>query len=230
MFSFSSQSSSAASTSQLQTPPPAMTHAQSNIVDDFFGGSTSRHDRPLSGAHSEMAMPPPYAGEDSDLPVYSRTAAEPVTLAMFLFKFGFREFTTICATHTSSPDKCFFFQYSFHSGSSAPASSYPHFAHLPHASMKRECPLRGSLRRPKPNARTSSTGCAPLKSNGHEGAFGPYSSSSSSFPLAPSHAGCCYDDNPKSLLFPNSCLFSGPGPIAVPSRYLSRSRSPFAFL
>lgn len=66
-----------------------MTHAQSNIVDDFFGGSTSRHDRPLSGAHSEMAMPPPYAGEDSDLPVYSRTAAEPVTLAMFLFKFGF---------------------------------------------------------------------------------------------------------------------------------------------
>jgi hypothetical protein len=36
-----------------------------------------------------MQTPPPYSGEDAELPSYSREAPEPVTLAMFLFKFGF---------------------------------------------------------------------------------------------------------------------------------------------
>ncbi|KAJ6570114.1 hypothetical protein DFH09DRAFT_1313318 [Mycena vulgaris] len=62
-----------------------------NPVDDFFGYTLassrtrdSRHDRRISAAES-AAAPPPYV----DAPEYTQTAKEPVTLAMFLFKFGF---------------------------------------------------------------------------------------------------------------------------------------------
>ncbi|KAF9003352.1 hypothetical protein BDQ17DRAFT_1326179 [Cyathus striatus] len=60
-----------------------------NPIDDFFGYTfnssrtqDSRHDRRVS------EVPPPYA-EESGLPEYTLHAPEPVTLAMYLFKFGF---------------------------------------------------------------------------------------------------------------------------------------------
>ncbi|KAJ7116442.1 hypothetical protein C8R44DRAFT_879812 [Mycena epipterygia] len=52
-----------------------------NPVDDFFGlalTSTRTHD-------SRSDVPPPYG----DAPEYTMRATEPVTLAMYLFKFGF---------------------------------------------------------------------------------------------------------------------------------------------
>ncbi|KAF7330257.1 hypothetical protein MVEN_02463400 [Mycena venus] len=65
-------------------------HNTTNPVDDFFGYSLassrtrdSRHDRRISAA--ESLEPPPYM----DAPEYTEKAQEPVTLAMFLFKFGF---------------------------------------------------------------------------------------------------------------------------------------------
>ncbi|KAJ7880970.1 hypothetical protein B0H14DRAFT_2435426 [Mycena olivaceomarginata] len=61
-----------------------------NPVNDFFGYSLtssrtrdSRHDRRISVA--ESLAPPPYM----DAPEYTEHAREPVTLAMYLFKFGF---------------------------------------------------------------------------------------------------------------------------------------------
>ncbi|KAJ7585248.1 hypothetical protein C8J56DRAFT_862868 [Mycena floridula] len=79
--------------SAIITPmSPATTHlirapsvdATTNAVDDFFGqASSSRHDRRLSDQVSVEA-PPPYLAP----PEYTRKA-EPATLAMYLFKFGF---------------------------------------------------------------------------------------------------------------------------------------------
>ncbi|KAJ6570096.1 hypothetical protein DFH09DRAFT_1246945 [Mycena vulgaris] len=74
---------------------PASPHPLQRIprtpVDDFFGYTLassrtrdSRHDPRISAAESAGA-PPPYV----DAPEYTQTAREPVTLAMFLFKFGF---------------------------------------------------------------------------------------------------------------------------------------------
>jgi len=57
-------------------------------MDDFFGytlSSTRTHDSRHDENNTEV--PPPYA-EESNLPEYT-PYAEPVTLAMYLFKFGF---------------------------------------------------------------------------------------------------------------------------------------------
>ncbi|KAK7683125.1 hypothetical protein QCA50_013798 [Cerrena zonata] len=64
-------------------------------IDDFFGvsrthgTSDSRHDTPAlpSMVEQDVEAPPPYA-YGSDLPSYT-AVAEPPTLAMYLFKFGF---------------------------------------------------------------------------------------------------------------------------------------------
>ena len=45
----------------------------------------SRHEQSLVDAQS----PPPYIAQDADLPPYARKAPEPITLAKYLFKFGF---------------------------------------------------------------------------------------------------------------------------------------------
>ncbi|KAJ6577443.1 hypothetical protein B0H19DRAFT_1019905 [Mycena capillaripes] len=65
-------------------------HSTTNPIDDFFGYTLassrtrdSRHDRRISTA--ESLAPPPYL----EAPEYTAHAREPVTLAMFLFKFGF---------------------------------------------------------------------------------------------------------------------------------------------
>lgn len=86
--------------STIPAPSPAVTHSErsstventTNPVDDFFGYTLassrtrdSRHDRRISTAESALA-PPPY----DEAPEYTQKLKEPVTLAMYLFKFGFR--------------------------------------------------------------------------------------------------------------------------------------------
>ncbi|KAF8207086.1 hypothetical protein K438DRAFT_2013640 [Mycena galopus ATCC 62051] len=80
--------SAAATHLERSSPVPNTT----NPVDDFFGYSfsssrtrDSRHDRRISAADSESLSPPPYM----EAPEYTVHAREPVTLAMYLFKFGF---------------------------------------------------------------------------------------------------------------------------------------------
>lgn len=85
-------------------PPPASarTHAPhtqagaregTDPIDDFFGAmrgtQDSRHDDRRSSMHYDEDAPPPYA-DASGLPSYA-SVAEPPTLAMYLFKFGFCE-------------------------------------------------------------------------------------------------------------------------------------------
>jgi hypothetical protein len=101
-----SMASASASTStvQLSTPAPALPAASSsstpiytNPIDDFFGAtlsstSESRHDRRISSDSSleqGLGLPPAYP--DMPPPEYTKRA-EPDTLAMYLFKFGFGEF------------------------------------------------------------------------------------------------------------------------------------------
>ncbi|KAJ7510461.1 hypothetical protein B0H11DRAFT_2183991 [Mycena galericulata] len=85
--------------STIPAPSAAVTHVErsstvkntTNPVDDFFGYTLassrtrdSRHDRRISAAESALA-PPPY----DEAPEYTQKPKEPVTLAMYLFKFGF---------------------------------------------------------------------------------------------------------------------------------------------
>jgi hypothetical protein len=81
-----------------RTPaPPAQSVLTANInpTDNFFGYTfsssrthESRHEQSLADTQS----PPPYVAEDADLPAYARKAPEPITLAKYLFKFGFCTF------------------------------------------------------------------------------------------------------------------------------------------
>lgn len=87
---------------EAQRPAPALTRtlvtsfSAIEPTDAVFGytfdatpSAESRHD--ASRRQSLADVPPPYA-EDAGipLPAYTRIAPEPATLAMFLFKFGFR--------------------------------------------------------------------------------------------------------------------------------------------
>ena len=91
------QHTPSATTASSSTPMPVLTHevrtpAQItrpiDPTDDFFGytlTSTRTHD-----SRHDTEVPPPYV-EESNLPEYA-PYAEPVTLAMYLFKFGFCKF------------------------------------------------------------------------------------------------------------------------------------------
>jgi hypothetical protein len=62
-----------------------LTMNSSDPIDDFFGMTReSHHDR-----HPSSDALPVYIADDTALPRYSAVAPEPVTLAMYLFKFGF---------------------------------------------------------------------------------------------------------------------------------------------
>lgn len=93
---------SAAAPTRTPVHDRAMSHSESDPVDDFFGVTRpratheSRHD---SVSRSSVAFsrvsaaldgdaPPPYV-EGSELPAYDVAPREPPTLAMYLFKFGF---------------------------------------------------------------------------------------------------------------------------------------------
>ena len=63
-----------------------------DAIDDFFGVTRPRATRESQhDSHPSLAgdiLPPPYA--DPELPAYSTEPnTEPITLAMYLFKFGF---------------------------------------------------------------------------------------------------------------------------------------------
>ncbi|KAF7312059.1 hypothetical protein MIND_00218000 [Mycena indigotica] len=76
---------SLATSSSLTLPPAAaLPRATHNLVDDFFGSRESRHDNHRLSL-AESVSPPPYV----ECPEYTFRAPEPVTLAMYLFKFGF---------------------------------------------------------------------------------------------------------------------------------------------
>jgi hypothetical protein len=78
-----------------------MTHTARAVAahpaDDFFGyaaSSRTRDSRHDDDSRQSLAgdVPPPYAAEAAiPLPEYTVHAPEPVTLAMYLFKFGFCE-------------------------------------------------------------------------------------------------------------------------------------------
>ncbi|PPR00216.1 hypothetical protein CVT24_004955 [Panaeolus cyanescens] len=64
-------------------------------TDEYFGYTfsttrESRHDSSRRMSIADAEVPPPYSEEpDVNLPGYTLHAPEPVTLAMYLFKFGF---------------------------------------------------------------------------------------------------------------------------------------------
>jgi hypothetical protein len=63
-------------------------------LEDFFDAASSRtRDSRHDNRRQSLAdVPPPYAAEAAiTLPEYTLHAPEPVTLAMYLFKFGFCE-------------------------------------------------------------------------------------------------------------------------------------------
>lgn len=83
----------------LPTHSPRHSITGTDAVDDFFGVTApsmgtrdSRHDLRLSAGE----LPPPYPEShherrySADLPAYDAAPVEPITLAMYLFKFGFR--------------------------------------------------------------------------------------------------------------------------------------------
>ncbi|KIJ94810.1 hypothetical protein K443DRAFT_683492 [Laccaria amethystina LaAM-08-1] len=64
-----------------------------NPTDELFGYTFSSSPRTRDSRHDSVRMsisdvPPPYV-EESDVPAYTLHAPEPMTLAMYLFKFGF---------------------------------------------------------------------------------------------------------------------------------------------
>lgn len=105
----SATASTSTASLDIATPSPVMTHTTRTVsesrmrdpLDDFFGYTMytspthdSRHDE---RRQSLADVPPPYAEESAvPLPEYSLHAPEPVTLAMYLFKFGFCKFRFWC--------------------------------------------------------------------------------------------------------------------------------------
>lgn len=77
--------------SSIASPSRAATQSP-RTASPFFGTQDSRHDDRRASLYLES--PPPYAASDADsaeaggLPSYA-SVAEPPTLAMYLFKFGF---------------------------------------------------------------------------------------------------------------------------------------------
>ncbi len=69
----------------MTQPQATYTHSprltSTNPVDDFFGSVSSRHDRRIS-----VDVLPAYV----EPPAYTWRDTEPITLAMYLFKFGLR--------------------------------------------------------------------------------------------------------------------------------------------
>jgi len=85
----------------VSTRTPEHGTATTNPVDDFFGATRpratreSRHDSYVAPARvMDGDAPPPYA-ETAEPPTYNSTPAEPETLAMHFFKFGFGESSSL---------------------------------------------------------------------------------------------------------------------------------------
>ncbi|KAG2340802.1 hypothetical protein BDR05DRAFT_915264 [Suillus weaverae] len=88
----------AAHSAATPTRTPRQNDDTTDPMDDFFGVTytratrESRHDSYAAPSRISVALdgdtPPPYTYA-TEPPAYSSTPAEPVTLAMYLFKFGF---------------------------------------------------------------------------------------------------------------------------------------------
>ncbi|KAG1811823.1 uncharacterized protein BJ212DRAFT_1277387 [Suillus subaureus] len=88
----------AAHSAATPTHTPQRNDNITDLVDDFFGVTytratrESRHDSYVAPSRTSVALdgeaPPPYTNA-TEPPAYSSTPAEPVTLAMYLYKFGF---------------------------------------------------------------------------------------------------------------------------------------------
>lgn len=88
----------AAHSTAAPTRTPQQNDNTTNLMDDFFGITRtratreSRHDSYVVPSRISVAWdgeaPPPYA-DATEPPAYSSSPAEPVTLAMYLFRFGF---------------------------------------------------------------------------------------------------------------------------------------------
>ena len=92
---YTSAPPAAASSSSPAAADPVMSEFGYTL---YLQTHDSRHDEDVSRRRSlsDFAPPPAYAEElaenDIPLPGYTLHAPEPVTLAMYLFKFGFREY------------------------------------------------------------------------------------------------------------------------------------------
>lgn len=96
------------------THTPQQRDNTTDPIDDFFGVTRatreSRHDSYVAPNRISMTLdgeaPPPYTST-TEPPAYNSTSAEPVTLAMYLFKFGFLfpPFWVLGATILLSPLK-----------------------------------------------------------------------------------------------------------------------------
>jgi hypothetical protein len=93
---------SSASSHTVAPTPLVVAHIPrtTNPVDDFFG--LARTSSRTYDSRSEHDVPPSYV----DAPEYTLRATEPVTLAMYLFKFGFCAylvFAVLWASHSYYP-------------------------------------------------------------------------------------------------------------------------------
>ena len=131
---------------QLPQPTPVLTHSPrtnastsaedvtTDPIDDFFGvshprPSSSRRTLSLTGTRDsrhddarastlvdvEAALPPPPYECSIDPPAYTQVSDQP-TLAMYLFKFGFRESQVLSCIHARYTDLAPIMQYSLYSG------------------------------------------------------------------------------------------------------------------
>ncbi|KAJ7672128.1 hypothetical protein DFH06DRAFT_1175335 [Mycena polygramma] len=80
-------SSASSASSRTIVTPPVVAHIPrtTNPVDDFFGLARTSSRTYDSRSERDSDVLPPYV----DAPEYTLRATEPVTLAMYLFKFGF---------------------------------------------------------------------------------------------------------------------------------------------
>jgi hypothetical protein len=96
----------AAHSAAAPTRTPQQNDNTTDPMDDFFGMTRiratreSRHDSYVTPSRFSVSLdgevPPPYA-DATEPPAYRSSPAEPVTLAMYLFKFGFCKYTILFA-------------------------------------------------------------------------------------------------------------------------------------
>ena len=98
---FTTTEASTSTANGIALPTPVMTHSARassdprlrDPLDDFFGHTASpgTHESRHDLRRQSLADVPPAYGEEAAIPLpeYTLHAPEPVTLAMYLFKFGF---------------------------------------------------------------------------------------------------------------------------------------------
>jgi hypothetical protein len=183
--SASTSASTSFASASIAAPPQSLTHTtwsapETHMVDPMdasFGytlSSSRTHESRHDAARRQSLsadVPPPYDEEAAiPLPGYTLHAPEPLTLAMYLFKFGFRASAPCPRAHATFTHLVSFrLQCSPHSGSSARLSCSRRCAsRLPRRMRRRP---RGCRRRPRRSARRSSRRSARWRSSGRGDAY-----------------------------------------------------------